>query len=386
MRIYKSVYCLLFIVSICVVTAILGCDRTLDMLDTVESVIEDPADTKEQARQKARDTVISAMTNLETFLITLFSDTQSIGVSDAERDKVFFEATGFEKDQVLNLIRIHLEENAELDIVENKEYVAGWTDVAAKYLELTFIYPDKMEDEILELFRGYARDGETTILWSNVEASYFPDKFPDGLYFDYYEKYFPEADDSILNTVYNDTYRVHFRSINLFSAAKAQFSVTAQEQASREKAREIVIETVYEIIIVDEPDGDLTDYNNRKEKIIFEKTGLTWTQVGNLMEIHLQENTSEAQLVENEKGVYSPGWIDVVAKYLEIAFADSTKTVDEILKRFREYARFGETTVYNLATLKANYFYEYDDPNDDIQILQPYIPDVAIAFDITDEN
>ena len=63
-----------------------------------------------------------------------------------------------------------------------------------------------------------------------------------------------------------------------------------------------------------------------------------------------------------------------------------TKTEDEILEIFRGYARDRKTTAANLANMKANYFYVHDDPTDEFQLIQPLIPDEAIAFHLTDDE
>ena len=139
------------------------------------------------------------------------------------------------------------------------------------------------------------------------------------------------------------------------------------KQEAREKARGVVIDTVYAMQILLNPVYDLRGsalheailaFYDERTTLLLEKIGLTWPQIGKLVAIHLKENTQEgafAELSVTLTGDYEAAWVDVVAKYLEITFRYPTKTEDEILGLFREYARDGETTV-SLLNVNANYF------------------------------
>ena len=184
------------------------------------------------------------------------------GFAEPERKRIVFEETGLKWELITTLLKIHLEENP-----DSVEELFSWINITAKYLELTLIHLTKTEDEILELFREYASSGKTTVIVKKVVKLYFPD-----------------TDISVRFSAFP----VVFIAVYTFPPEDTP-EYKAREEA-REKALSIVIETtwaiisVYEFGIFDEPKGDdLTDFNNEKRRIIFEKTGLTWPQVGNLI-------------------------------------------------------------------------------------------------------
>lgn len=191
-----SVLSLLLIAAVFGLTLLTGCDEGMQMMKPamekpVPPEMEPPMGpegsiglTKEEAREKARGVVMDtvyARQILMNPLLDLPSDAFSEGfpaVND-EGTRILLDKTGFTWPQVGKLVAIHLEENAheaalaEASIADSGAYFGTWVDVVAKYLEITFRHPAKMEDEILELFREYARDGETTASVENVKADYF---------------------------------------------------------------------------------------------------------------------------------------------------------------------------------------------------------------------
>ena len=156
-------------------------------------------------------------------------------------------------------------------------------------------------------------------------------------------------------------------------------SVTLTKEEAREKARGIIIDTVYarQILInplLDLPGGEYwkarSAIDDDLTRILLEKTGFTWAQVIQLVEVHLEENAEEAAIADariTNSGVYEVSWVDIIAKYLEITFMHPTETENEILERFREYARDGETTL-SVENVITNYFsVESADPPDGIR-------------------
>ena len=43
--------------------------------------------------------------------------------------------------------------------------------IAAKYLQISFQYPEKSDDELLDLYREAVRNGETVFLTEDVEEA-----------------------------------------------------------------------------------------------------------------------------------------------------------------------------------------------------------------------
>lgn len=187
---------LLLIAAAFGLTLLTGCDEGMQMMKPamekpVPPEMEPPMDpegsvglTKEEAREKARGVVIDTVYARQILinpLLDLPSDefSQGLPTVNSEGTRILLEKTGFTWPQVGKLVAIHLEENAheaalaEASIADNGAYFGTWVDVVAKYLEITFRHPTKMEDEILEFFREYARDGETTTSVENVKADYF---------------------------------------------------------------------------------------------------------------------------------------------------------------------------------------------------------------------
>ena len=81
-----------------------------------------------------------------------------------EHAGILFEETGLEFNFVMDtLLAIHLEENLqEADEVLKTEMSTH--NLVAEYLRLSFEYPEKSQNELLELFRESARAGNTTVI------------------------------------------------------------------------------------------------------------------------------------------------------------------------------------------------------------------------------
>lgn len=80
-------------------------------------------------------------------------------------------------------------------------------------------------------------------------------------------------------------------------------SIGLTKEEAREKARGIVIDTVYAMQILLNPFEDdiikgVSATDDERARILLEKTNFTWAQVIQLVEVHLGENPHEAALAE----------------------------------------------------------------------------------------
>ena len=96
-------------------------------------------------------------------------------------NKILLEETGLAPEIVDNLVQIHLDDTptTESSFIEEISQAIGGkftliSDVVAKYLELTFIYPTKTENEIMDMFSESVKAGDTTVHLKTVLDKYYP--------------------------------------------------------------------------------------------------------------------------------------------------------------------------------------------------------------------
>ena len=133
--------------------------------DPEPEVIDPPLD---EAREKA----IAAMQRMRERRIERIRADFANPDPDADWNeihaKIREEETGISDDVMDMLLAIHYEENPE----DLEKHNIRFEDLIVEYLHLSFQHPEKNEEELLDLFREAARNGETTICINVVAAIY----------------------------------------------------------------------------------------------------------------------------------------------------------------------------------------------------------------------
>ena len=212
-----------------------------------------------------------------------------------ELDGIYIEETGISLSFVTDtLLPIHKAENlAEAQITDD-----SLDNLVEEYVFLSFLYPDKSQEELLGLFRESARAGNTTVAPEKVEA------------------------------LYADLYK---------SDAQLRVEAIVKRYVQRQKEATAAAHAAA-------GDGDIDSEALMAEHagILLEETGLEFDFVENtLLVIHLEENLQEAaEVLKTEVSTHN-----LVAEYLWLSFEYPEKNQNELLELFRESARAGNTTV-----------------------------------------
>lgn len=138
-----------------------------------EEVLNDPEhDVIDPLENEAREKAIVAMKNMwQRRIDRLIADFEN---PDPNADwgeinsKIRVEETGISDNVMDRLLAIHYEENPE----DLEKRLHRLEDLIVEYLVLSFLHPEKNEEELLDLFREAARDGKTEICLNAVNAMY----------------------------------------------------------------------------------------------------------------------------------------------------------------------------------------------------------------------
>ena len=334
-----SVLSLLLIAAVFGVMLLTGCDEGMQMMKpAIEKPMPPEMDpegsvglTKEEAWEKADGILIRTVDRLEKELGEqgFLSDLNAASL----RNRIVFEETDLEWEQIIALLKIYLEEDPHsvkihLEDSDSLAWKLAWGNITVHYLSDTFLYPMKTEDEILEMSREKCRSGETTAIWDDVKETHFSDRLID-----------------------RNSFVAHWPYVFIFADTPAD--------EARWKAHNIVTGPSERII------GALTKYIQRdvwephfrniilfceaENEIILEETGLAPELVDNLIQIHLDNNPNTElsyfeEISQNLEGNFTL-ISDVVAKYLELTFIYPRKTESEIMDMFTEVVKAGNTSV-----------------------------------------
>ncbi len=344
-----SVLSLLLIAALFGLMLLIGCDEGMQMMKpTMEKPVppemEPPIDpegsvglTKEEAWEKADGILIRTVDRLEKELGEQgwLSDLDAASL----RNRIVFEETDLEWEQIIALLKIYLEEDPHsvkiyLKDSDSIEWKLAWGNITVHYLSDTFLYPTKTEDEILEMFREKCRNGGTTAIWDDVKETHFSDRLID-----------------------HSSYLTHWPYVFIFADTplyearwKAHDIVTGPSERIIEALTKYIQRDVWEPHF-----RNTLLFSEAENKIILEETGLAPELVDNLIQIHLDNNpnTESSYFEEISQNFKANSNLegnftlisDVVAKYLELTFIYSTKTESEIMDMFTEVVKAGNTSV-----------------------------------------
>ena len=257
-----------------------------------------PVLSETEAREKARQVMRRLFQREQK--ASLAAQTAEDGEFDfgnflKELNNIYIEETGIDLNFVTGtLLPIHKEENLE----EAKSTDDSLVNLVEEYVFISFRYPGKSQEELLVLFRGSARAGNTTVIPERVEA------------------------------LYADLYK---------SEAQIIIETIVKRYVQRQKE---ATDAAYAAA----GDGDIDSDALMREHadILFEETGLEFNFVmDTLLAIHLEENLQEAdEVLKTEMSIHN-----LVAEYLRLSFEYPEKSQNELLELFRESARAGSTTV-----------------------------------------
>ena len=124
--------------------------------------------SEKEARKKAVG-IVKRMHERLFAILTAAKAANDFTTLDDDSFQVEFEETGLTPPERSRLSDIHDEENP-----EDWEEVEIYLDhgLVIEYLRLSFQYPEKSKEELFELFREAARNGETEVERSVVENIY----------------------------------------------------------------------------------------------------------------------------------------------------------------------------------------------------------------------
>ena len=137
--------------------------------DIEEPPVEPEPEEVDPLEKEAREKAVAAMLRSwergrDFFLANLDKPAEELREAFS---KIRVEETGIDDDLLQRLLEIHLEEKP-----EDRGKVFRTEDLIVEYLRLSFLHPEKEEEELLDLFRQIVRDGETEIVAGIVEAMY----------------------------------------------------------------------------------------------------------------------------------------------------------------------------------------------------------------------
>ena len=147
-----------------------GCSETekdvVEEVDVIEdeNVIDgqDAGLSEEEAREKAVAIVKKKYQRTKEF-VESYQDNPDPDVDFAATlDQILLEETGLSEPDTARLLDIHLEEKPDDKVLET---TVGFRseDLIVEYLRLSFQYPEKTKEELIELFREAVRNGETEV-------------------------------------------------------------------------------------------------------------------------------------------------------------------------------------------------------------------------------
>ena len=235
-----------------------------------------------------------------------------------DSEKIRVEEAGLTQEDIHELLLIHLEENPEDEKRVTEDSLSD-RGLMLEYLRLSFQYPDASKEELLQLFREAARNGETTIDPNMVSAIIRK-----------YTKKPPPPD--ITNLV-----------------------PAISEEDAREKAAEIIkkmLQRQSKLFAIATENNDFSTFSEDYDQIQLEETGITGNETTYLATIHLEENAGDRT---NE---ISKNFVGLTLEYLRLSFQYPDASKEELLQLFREAARNGETEI-NLNILPTIYGFKF---------------------------
>ena len=160
----KVLNVLIFLLIGVVITCSSGCELLRPFID--QEATEPEPEATGLSEDEAREKAIAVVKRMILRSREAVAAAYEAGQSDADVVELSYqiqlEETGLDEHDSVRLLDIHLEENPE-DIALAQTVGFIDIDLIVEYLVLSFQYPEKSKEELMELFREAARNGKTVV-------------------------------------------------------------------------------------------------------------------------------------------------------------------------------------------------------------------------------